>query len=138
MGVKLIDVLLVEDNPDHAELIIKEIDNKAGIFNKIHLVRDGQEALDYLLRKGDYCDPLNSPVPGLILLDLKLPKIDGVEVLQTIRSHERLQNVPVIVLTTSSHEEDIIKSYESGTNYYITKPVKYENLLKIFEKFGLL
>ncbi len=138
MGTRPIDILLVEDNPDHAELIFKEIGDKIDMIRKMYLAKDGQEALDYLFRKGVYKDPNSSPKPGLVLLDLKLPKVDGVEVLKRIRSDSGLKELPVVILTTSSHEEDIAEGYKSGTNYYITKPIKSDKLIIALEKLDLI
>lgn len=128
-----IDVLIVEDNPDHAELTIKELTGRAGIIRDLRLVKDGEEALEYLFRQGGYADPASSPRPGLILLDLKLPKIDGLDVLKKIRMTEEFDDIPVIVLTTSAHESDIIRSFKSGTNLFITKPVKIDNFISALE-----
>ncbi len=129
MGLHAIDILLVEDNPDHVELITKEIKGRGGVIGEIRVVKDGQEALDYLFRQNKFSSPESSPRPGLILLDLKLPKIDGLDVLKRIRESTDLDGIPVVVLTTSAHESDIIKSYKNGTNLYITKPVRYETFI---------
>jgi len=132
-----LDILLIEDNVDHAELIIKELNNNSRIINMIYWVKDGQEALDFLHRKGDYREPKKSPRPGLILLDLKLPKVDGLDVLKKIKSDKKLKVIPVVVLTTSSQEEDIIKSYENGTNSFISKPLKFDKFVKAIREIKL-
>ena len=137
MKVKPIDILLVEDNPDHAELILKEFSVNGGLVNRIFLVKDGKEALDYLLREGNYADPEKSPRPGLILLDLKLPKVSGLEVLAGIKSDADLKMIPVVVITTSPEEEDIVKSYGNGVNSYIVKPVKFDNFVKVVREIKL-
>jgi CheY-like chemotaxis protein len=120
-----IDVLLVEDDPAD-ELITREAfqDNKIG--NTLYVVRDGQEALDFLFRRGKYADAVR---PDLILLDLNLPKYDGREVLQVIKNDEGLASIPVVVLTTSSAEEDILRSYRLHANAYVTKPVDLDQFV---------
>ena len=120
-----IDVLLVEDDPAD-ELITREAfqDNKIG--NTLYVVHDGQEALDFLFRRGQYADAVR---PDLILLDLNLPKYDGREVLQVIKNDEGLASIPVVVLTTSSAEEDILRSYRLHANAYVTKPVDLDQFV---------
>jgi two-component system response regulator len=117
--VEPIQVLLVEDDPGD-ELMTREAFEDNKISNTLHVVRDGQEALDFLYRSGSYAD---APRPDLILLDLNLPKYDGRQVLQRIKSDEELAHIPVVVLTTSSAEEDILRSYRLHANAYVTKPV---------------
>lgn len=137
MENKPVDILLVEDNPDHSRLIIKELNQAGRMINKIFPVKDGREALDFLFRQGDYKDPANSPRPGLVLLDLKLPRVDGLEVLKKIKSDKILKVIPVVILTTSSHDEDIVKSYQNGTNSYITKPVRFTEFVKVINEIKL-
>lgn len=135
MKKKIISILLIEDNPDHTELIIKELESK--MLNTIYPVKDGQEALDFLFHKGKYKDPKKAPRPGLILLDLKLPKVDGAEVLKKIKSDPALKVIPVVVLTTSVRGEDILESYKNGVNSYIAKPVKFEEFTRVVKKIKL-
>jgi len=120
-----IDVLLVEDDPGD-ELMTREAfeDNKIG--NTLHVVRDGEEALDFLYRRGDHTD---APQPDLILLDLNLPKYDGRQVLEKIKSDPDLAHIPVVVLTTSAAEEDILRSYKLHANAYVTKPVDLDQFI---------
>ncbi|MCX5257244.1 response regulator [Streptomyces canus] len=120
-----IDVLLVEDDPGD-ELMTREAfeDNKIG--NTLHVVRDGEEALDFLYRRGDHAD---APRPDLILLDLNLPKYDGRQVLEKIKSDPDLAHIPVVVLTTSAAEEDILRSYKLHANAYVTKPVDLDQFI---------
>ncbi|MFD8673414.1 response regulator [Streptomyces seoulensis] len=120
-----IDVLLVEDDPGD-ELMTREAfeDNKIG--NTLHVVRDGEEALDFLYRRGDHA---GAPRPDLILLDLNLPKYDGRQVLERIKSDQDLADIPVVVLTTSAAEEDILRSYKLHANAYVTKPVDLDQFI---------
>jgi len=121
-----IDVLLVEDDPGD-ELMTREAfeDNKIG--NTLHVVRDGEEALDFLYRRGQY---ENAPRPDLILLDLNLPKYDGRQVLEQVKSDSDLTHIPVVVLTTSAAEEDILRSYKLHANAYVTKPVDLDQFIR--------
>ncbi|GAA0678621.1 response regulator [Natronoarchaeum mannanilyticum] len=129
-----IDVLLVEDNPGDVRLT-EEAFAEAKISNDLHVVRDGESALDFVYRRGDY---ESAPTPDLVLLDLNLPKIDGTEVLEEIKTDDALKRIPVIVLTSSSAEEDIVESYELHSNAYLTKPVdpdEFVELVQSFEEF---
>ncbi|WP_432247351.1 response regulator [Streptomyces sanyensis] len=123
--VEPIEVLLVEDDPGD-ELMTREAFEDNKIRNTLHVVRDGQEALEFLFRKGGYAE---APRPDLILLDLNLPKYDGRQVLERIKSDEDLAMIPVVVLTTSSAEEDILRSYKLHANAYVTKPVDLEQFI---------
>jgi len=126
-------ILLVEDNPDDEELTRRAFD-RSNIVNDLDVVRDGQEALDYLLGDGDA--PAHA-APALILLDLKLPKVDGLEVLKEIRSHERTRLVPVVILTSSREETDLIEGYGSGANSYVRKPVDFDQFSESVRQLGL-
>jgi CheY-like chemotaxis protein len=121
-----IDVLLVEDDVGD-ELITREAFEQYKIANRLHVTRDGAEALDFLYRRGQHRD---APRPDLILLDLNLPKYDGRQVLQTIKSDHDLQGIPVVVLTTSSLQEDVLRSYDLHANAYVTKPVDLEQYMQ--------
>ena len=125
-GVK---VLLVEDNPDHAELTLKALKD-GNILNEIAWVKDGEEALDYLYHRGGYADATKAPRPGLILLDLRLPKVDGHEVLRQIKGDEDLRSIPVVMLTTSEREDEISKSYKAGANSFVSKPVCFADFVE--------
>ncbi|MEV4876599.1 response regulator [Streptomyces cyaneofuscatus] len=120
-----IEVLLVEDDPGD-ELMTREAFEDNKIRNTLHVVRDGQEALDFLYRRGEYTDV---PRPDLVLLDLNLPKYDGRQVLEQIKSDPELSLIPVVVLTTSSAEEDILRSYKLHANAYVTKPVDLDQFI---------
>jgi len=127
-------ILLVEDDPAHTE-IIKRTFEESRLANRLTTVEDGQAALDYLHRKGKYQDDV-FPVPNLILLDLRLPKVDGLEVLKTIKADNTLSNIPVVILTTSSAESDMVKAYEWHANSYLVKPVDFTQFNKLMNTFG--
>lgn len=120
-------ILLVEDNEDHAEITMFTLEENE-VSNRIFWVDDGAKAIDFLFNQGDYADPIEYPTPGLILLDLKLPKYDGLEVLERIKADAGLRRIPVVMLTTSNREEEILRSYDLGVNSYVTKPVQFEEL----------
>ena len=128
-------ILLVEDNPDHAELVMRALAGNR-VANKIHHVADGEAALDYLLQRGQYADPASSPRPHVMLLDLRIPKIDGLEVLKEVRANETTALLPVVVLTTSNSEVDTAKAYEHHANSYVVKPVDFETFRKLMDDLG--
>ena len=128
-------VMLVEDNPDHAELVVRSFDNHP-IASQIVVLSDGEAALDYLLRRGKYADPSQSPRPHMILLDLRLPRIDGLEVLKVIKESTALRPIPVIVLTTSDADNDVMQAYLHYANSYVVKPVGYDQLVKLMQDLG--
>ncbi len=134
MGEPVI-VMLVEDNSDHAELVIRTLEDHR-IANKIQHFMDGQSALDYLFRRKEYEDPESSPRPHMILLDLRLPRVDGLEVLRIIKEEEVLKNIPVIVLTTSEAEKDVAQAYGHHVNSYLVKPVGFEEFNKLMHDLG--
>lgn len=125
-----ITILMADDDPDD-RLMTKEAFKEVRLTNNFHLVEDGEELMDYLYRRGKYTHLQNSPLPGLILLDLNMPKKDGREALNDIKSDPDLQHIPVVVLTTSKAEEDILKSYNLGANSFIRKPVSFDALIEI-------
>lgn len=129
-------ILLVEDNPDDEALILRAF-KKGNIFNRIDIVRDGAEALDYLFGTGSYSNRDTDILPQVILLDLKLPKIDGIEVLKRIRAHEHTKLLPVVILTTSKEEIDLLESYRNGANSYIQKPVDFNRFSQAVRQLGL-
>lgn len=124
MGLEPYNILIVEDEEAHAALAERAI-RKGGHINRIDIARDGEEALDYLFHRGKYVDDSKFPTPGLIILDIKLPGIDGIEVLKQIKNDPNLKKIPVIMLTTSKREEDIASSYLNYANSYLTKPVGF-------------
>jgi CheY-like chemotaxis protein len=134
-SLKAAEILLVEDNLDDVEITLRAF-RKARVANTVHVVRDGQEALDFLFREGDHGDRADAPQPDVILLDLNLPKVNGLEVLEKIRASDGLSTIPVIVLTVSERQEDVNKSYKLGANTFITKPVDFEKFAHAMEVLG--
>ena len=125
-----ITILVADDDPDD-RLMIEEAFLEHNVKNKLDFVEDGEELLQYLNREGSFADRAGEPYPGLILLDLNMPKIDGREALRRMKTDENLQRIPVVVLTTSRAEEDIVRTYGMGVNSFITKPVTFEGLVDI-------
>lgn len=134
MVVGNVEILLVEDNPNDAELALDAL-REAKLANHIHVVGDGAEAIDFLFREGAYADRPNHQ-PKLILLDLKLPKVNGLEVLARIREHDSTKAIPVTVLTSSREERDIVESYRLHVNSYIVKPVDFEQFTAAVREIG--
>jgi CheY-like chemotaxis protein len=134
MKIELASILIVEDEEAHAQLTQRAI-RKAGNVNNIHIVYDGEQALDFLFNRGKYADKSEYPCPGLVLLDIKLPGIDGIEVLKQIKENPVLRKIPVIMLTTSEREEDMLTAYSHYANSYLTKPVGFK---EFEEKIGQL
>lgn len=129
-------ILLVEDNPRDEALTLRAL-KKSNIVNEVVVARDGIEALDYLFGAGAYADRDLTVMPQLVLLDLKLPKVDGLEVLQTLRHSATTKRLPVVVFTSSSEEEDMLKSYDLGANSYVRKPVDFDQFLEATKQLGL-
>lgn len=131
-----IEILLVEDNPTDAELTLRAL-KKNNFANKMHWVKDGAEALDFIYGRGQYSDRRGNGVLRVVLLDLRLPKVDGMEVLRTLKADEKTKNIPVVVLTSSKEDRDIVESYRLGVNSYISKPVEFQEFLKVVSEMGL-
>jgi two-component system response regulator len=129
-------ILLVEDNPDDEELTIRSL-RKANLSNELAVVRDGSEALDYLFCTGAYADRDPARLPTVVLLDLKLPKVNGIEVLQHLRANPRTSLVPVVVLTSSTEDEDMLDSYKCGANSYVRKPVDFNSFADAVTQLGI-
>ena len=129
-------ILLVEDNPDDVALTLRALE-KHNIKNKVTVARDGAEALDYLFATGAYSDRDTSVMPAVIILDLKLPKVDGLTVLERMRADERTKLVPVVILTSSKEEQDMIKGYKLGANSYVRKPVDFAQFIEAARQLGL-
>ncbi|HSM72345.1 MAG TPA: response regulator [Anaerolineales bacterium] len=128
-------VMLVEDNVDHAELVIRTLEEHR-IANKVRHFLDGQTALDYLYRRGEFNDQDNNPRPHVILLDLRLPRVDGIDVLKAIKESSELKAIPVVVLTTSEAEKDVARAYYNHANSYLVKPVGFEEFKKLMDDLG--
>jgi two-component system, response regulator len=128
-------VMLVEDNADHAELVIRTMESHH-ISTKIQHFADGESALDYLLRRGEYHNAENSPRPQIILLDLRLPRVDGLEVLRVIKEEDELKSIPVVILTTSEAERDLSHAYKHYVNSYLVKPVGFEDFSHLMNDLG--
>lgn len=135
MKGEVLNILLVEDDPDHAELVIRCFQDHR-VANRISHVSQGTDALDYLFRKGAYADPRTSPRPHVVLLDLNLPRIDGLEVLRRIRASPSIATLPVVILTTSRAEQDVARAYGQHANSYLVKPVDFENFTRMMEDLG--
>ncbi|MBI2487468.1 MAG: response regulator [Deltaproteobacteria bacterium] len=131
-----VEILLVEDNPNDEELTLRAL-RKHNLANRVHVVRDGAEALEFVFATGAYTDRKVENRPEVILLDLKLPKVDGLEVLRRIKSDERTKMTPVVVLTSSKEDRDIVESYKLGVNSYIVKPVDFDKFLQAVSQLGL-
>ena len=131
-----IEILLIEDNPSDAELTVREL-RRHKFANRIRVIDDGAEALDFVFCRGAHRHRSFARPPKVILLDLKLPKVDGLQVLQAIRADERTRRLPVVIFTSSGEEEDLIKSYNLGANSYVRKPVDFEQFLEATRQLGL-
>jgi CheY-like chemotaxis protein len=129
-------ILLVADDDPDDRLMTQEALQESYLLNNIYFVEDGEELMNYLNHKGKYSDPSTSPRPGIILLDLNMPRKDGREALKEIKSDENLKSIPVIILTTSKAEEDVLRSYDLGVNCFITKPVTFTGLMEVTRSIG--
>jgi two-component system, response regulator len=136
MTANTVEILLVEDNPNDAELTMRAF-QKNKLANHVHIVRDGAEALDFLFCNGSYAARKIEQTPRVILLDLKLPKVDGIEVLRRVKGDPRTRTIPVVVLTSSREERDVVESYRLGVNSYIVKPVDFEQFIEAVRQLGL-
>ena len=136
MADSAVEILLVEDNPNDVELTLRVL-KKNNISNRLHVVRDGAEALEFIFCTGAYADRDIKNGPKVVLLDLKLPKVDGLDVLRQIKADPRTKSIPVVVLTSSREEQDIVRSYQLGTNSYIVKPVDFEQFTEAVRQLGL-
>jgi two-component system, response regulator len=129
-------ILLVEDTPDDAELTVMAL-KQAGLLNEVVVAEDGQEALDYLFGQGRYAGRNPQDAPALVLLDIKMPRVDGIEVLQRLRADLRTHLMPVVILTTSTEDVDLVRAYESGANAYVRKPVSLEQFHEAVRQLGM-
>jgi len=136
MNVGELDILLVEDNQDDMDLALHAL-RRGSLANNIFVVRDGEEALDFLFCRGAYADRSFALPPKLVLLDLKLPKVDGMEVLKQVKSDTRTRTIPIVIMTSSKEERDLAKSYKLGVNSYIQKPVDFDQFRETVKGVGL-
>lgn len=136
MTSRQVEILLVEDNPDDVELTMHAL-RKENLANSIHVARDGEEALEFLFCNGVHGDRSFEPPPKLILLDLKLPKVDGMEVLKRLKADARTRTIPVVILTSSKEERDLVNGYNLGANSYIQKPVDFDQFRQTVKSVGL-
>lgn len=131
-----VEILVIEDNESDLELTLRAL-RKVNLANRVLAVRDGAQALDYLFANGEYSDREDAPHPRVVLLDLKLPKVDGIEVLRRIKSDPRTVTVPVVVLTSSAEESDRVASYKLGANSFIVKPVEFDSFARAVTEVGM-
>jgi len=134
-GADSVVILMADDDADDC-FLARDALAEARVKNEIHFVSDGEELLDYLCRRGNYSDEKLSPRPGLIFLDLNMPRMDGREALQEIKKDPDLRRIPIVILTTSKSEEDILRSYDYGAAGYVTKPVSFEGLVAVMQAIG--
>jgi len=135
MSGRILNILLVEDNPDHAELVRRGLE-QFPVAHWLHHVEDGEAAVAYLLGTGACADRAQFPAPDLVLLDLRLPRMEGLEVLRQVKSHPTLHPTPIVVLTTSDAERDVAAAYEYHANSYVTKPVDFQRLAQVIKELG--
>ncbi len=132
----IVEIMIVEDTPQDLDLALRAL-RKAKLANRVHVARDGEEALNFIFCEGPYSDRDKASLPRVILLDLKLPKVDGLEVLQRIKKDDRTKSIPVVVLTSSKEQNDVVESYNLGVNSYIVKPVNFEQFSEAVQRLGM-
>jgi CheY-like chemotaxis protein len=136
MAQEQVEILLAEDNPEDAEMTIRAL-RRNNLANQLHWVKDGAEALDYLFGTGEYAGRNTSRPPRLVLLDIKMPKVDGIEVLRRLKQDDATRRIPVVVMTSSNEERDVFESYRLGVNSYIVKPVQFDAFMETVAKIGM-
>jgi CheY-like chemotaxis protein len=135
-AANIVEILIVEDNPQDLDLALRAL-QKAKLANRVHIVRDGAEAIEFIFCEGAYSQRKIENGPKVILLDLKLPKVDGLQVLQRIKGDPRTKAIPVVVITSSKEQNDVVESYNLGVNSYIVKPVNFEQFSEAVQKLGM-
>ncbi|HEV8659124.1 MAG TPA: response regulator [Thermoanaerobaculia bacterium] len=130
-----VEILLVEDNPHDLELTMRAL-RKGNLANNITAARDGAEALDFIFARGKYADRSVHDGPRVIFLDLKLPKVDGIDVLRAVKSDERTKKIPIVIITSSAEERDRVESYQLGANSYVVKPIEFDDFMKTITDLG--
>lgn len=130
------EIVIVEDNPNDAELMVRSLEKNL-LANNLIVLEDGEQALDFIFCRGQYADRDLSESPKVIFLDLKLPKVDGLEVLKQVKSNEQTRKIPVIIVTSSKEDPDIVTAYNLGANSYVVKPVNFENFTETIKQLGL-
>lgn len=135
-SLEQVEILLVEDDAADAELTMRAL-RRHNLANNIHWVKDGEQALEFMFRTGTYESRPSAALPRLVLLDLKMPKVDGIEVLRKLKAHAATQTIPVVIMTSSNEEKDVVASYRLGVNSYIVKPVRFEDFVETVAKIGL-
>jgi two-component system response regulator len=136
MAQEQVEILLAEDNPEDAEMTIRAL-RRNNLANQLHWVKDGAEALDYLFGTGEYAGRDTSRPPRLVLLDIKMPKVDGIEVLRRLKQDDATRRIPVVVMTSSNEERDVFESYRLGVNSYIVKPVQFDAFRETVARIGM-
>jgi len=136
MAPEQVEILLAEDNPEDAEMTLRAL-RRNNLANKLHWVKDGAEALDYLFCTGAYAGRDASRPPKLVLLDIKMPKVDGIEVLRRLKANAATRSIPVVVMTSSDEERDVFESYRLGVNSYIVKPLQFDAFIETVAKIGM-
>lgn len=136
MRDNIVEILIVEDNPQDLELALRAL-RKANLASRIQIARDGVEALQFILCQGPHCERKIENGPKIILLDLKLPKVDGLEVIKRLKSDPRTRSIPVVMFTSSKEQNDVVRSYELGANSYVVKPVNFERFCDALQHLGL-
>lgn len=136
IGPAQVDILLVEDNPRDAEMTLRSF-RRNNFANQVHWVKDGAEALAFMFCRGSYAGRDPAQRPRLVLLDIKMPRVDGIEVLRQLKQHDATRDTPVVVMTSSNEERDVAESYQLGANSYIVKPVQFEGFLEVVAKIGM-
>ena len=136
MNANEVEILLVEDNPNDVELTLRAL-RLHNLANRIHVARDGVEALDFLFQTGEYGNRNGMANPKVVFLDLKMPRVDGLEVLRKVRENDATRKIPIVIVTSSREEQDIVRGYEYGANSYVVKPVDFDKFISVMKELGM-